>query len=241
MCEIIGGEAPHVHRAEGLAVEDDMAFAIGGVVAIDDTVRFAGDVQVLDYVGEVHVLVVEADAAGYAAGLAEGVLQLETDDAIGALAVLVFTEPVAQDAEGILAVIVVAVDDGERLLDDILGHQHGVGGTPGFLALRVEDIALGNLVQFLGHEDELQRRAVDAFDILVFGPDGLLHLLTEILADDIDDLAESGLDGIINRIVDDGFSVGADAIHLFESSIAAAHSGGQDKQSRFHGISFSFC
>ena len=46
----------------------------------------------------------------------------------------------------------------------------------------------------------------------------------EIFSDDIDDLAESGLNGVVNRIIYNSLTGRAKSIHLFESTIAAAHS-----------------
>ena len=63
---------------------------------------------------------------------------------------------------------------------------------------------------------------------------GFLELLEEVLADDIDDAAETGLHGVINGIIDDGLAIGAQAVHLLEAAIAAAHACGEDEKSRFH-------
>ena len=210
-------------------------FARGGIVARDDAVGALDDVEVLHDVGQVPGGVIVADAAGHAAGLAQRVVQLEAHDGIDALRVLVGKAPVGRDAEGLLAIVVVAVDHEEGLVDDLGGHQHGVGGTPGFLALGVErQEAGGNLVQLLGHEDELQRGAVRALDVAVFARDGLLELLEEILADDVNDFAETGLHGVVDGIVNDGFAVRTDAVHLLESAVAAAHAGGEDEKCGFH-------
>ncbi len=142
--------------------------------------------------------------------------------------------PVAEDAEGLLPVEVVTVDDGERLVDDVLGHQDRMGGAPGLHAFGVEGEAGGDLVQLLGDEDEFQGLAVHGLHAGVLGLDRLFHVGLKGLPDDIDDFAESGFHGIVDGIVDDGFTVGAEAVHLLESAIAAAHAGSQDKKGRFH-------
>ena len=123
-------------------------------------------------------------------------------------------------------------------MDDVLRHQDGVGGAPGLHALGIEREAGGDLVQLLGDEDELEGFSVDGLDTGVLGLDGLLHIGLEGLADDIDDLAETGFHGVVDGIVDDGFSVGAEAVHLLESAVAAAHAGGQDEKGRFHSLYF---
>ena len=103
-----------------------------------------------------------------------------------------------------------------------------MGGAPGFLALGIEGEFRGDLVQFLSHEDELQRSTVDAFDIgILFGYQGL-HVLEEVFADYVHNLSEAGLYGIVYGIIDNGFTGGAEAVHLLESAIAAAHAGSKN-------------
>ena len=105
---------------------------------------------------------------------------------------------------------------------------------PGLLALRIEREAGRDLVEFLRHEDELERGTVGALDVAVFLCHGFLELLEEVLADDIDDPAETGLYGVVDGIVDDGLAIGAQSVHLLEAAIAAAHACGEDEKSRFH-------
>ena len=81
-----------------------------------------------------------------------------------------------------------------------------MGCAPRLLSVRVQSEPGRNLCQFLSHELELKRLSVNAFHIAVLLLDKLLHLLLEVLADDVHDLSESGLYGIIYRIIDDGFS-----------------------------------
>ena len=64
----------------------------------------------------------------------------------------------------------------------------------------------------------------------------MLECLGEIPADDEDHPAEPGANGIIDRVVEHGLTVGAHRIHLFEAAITAAHSGGKDDKGRLHGI-----
>ena len=106
--------------------------------------------------------------------------------------------------------------------------------APRLLALRVEGEPLRNLVELLGDEDELQRRAVNTLYIAVLLLDSLLENIQKILPDYIDNLAETGLNGVINRIVDYGFIVGTEPVHLLESAVAAAHTGSENQKSRFH-------
>ena len=111
-----------------------------------------------------------------------------------------------------------------------------MGGAPGLHALGIEREAGGNLVQFLGDEDELEGFPVDGLDTGVLGLHGLFHVGFEGFADDVDDFAEAGFHGVVDGIVDDGFAVGAEAVHLLEPAIAAAHAGGEDEKGRFHSV-----
>ena len=109
-----------------------------------------------------------------------------------------------------------------------------MGGSPRFLALRVEGEAFRNLVEFLSHKLEFERGAVNTFHVAVFLFDNLLHLSFEVFSYDIDNLSETCLNSIINRVIDDGFTIWTEAVHLFESAIAAAHSGSKNKKCWFH-------
>ncbi len=119
-------------------------------------------------------------------------------------------------------------------MNDVLGHKHGVVGPPRLHALGIEGESCRNLVEFLNHEVELERRAVEAFHVAVPFRDVFLEVLKEIFPDDIHDLSESGLHGVIDRIVDDCLAVRAESVHLLKSAVTAAHSGCKYKKCRFH-------
>ena len=53
----------------------------------------------------------------------------------------------------------------------------------------------------------------------------LAEVFLEVLANDKDQLAETGVDGIINGVVHDCFTIGAQTVHLLQASITAAHTG----------------
>ena len=142
--------------------------------------------------------------------------------------------PVAKYPEGFLAIEVVAVDDCERLVDNILCHEHGVGSAPGFHPFGIDIVSGRDLVQFLGYEHEFQGLAVDGLDVAVLCLDMFFHVGLEVFAHNVYDFAESCFHCVVDGIVDYGFTVGAEAVHLFEPAVAAAHSGCEDKKCRFH-------
>ena len=133
--------------------------------------------------------------------------------------------PVSQNFERLLAVKIVPVDDGKRLLDYLCGHEHGVGCAPGLYTLLRHGEGSGNLVQFLRYEDKLERLPVHGFYSGIFFLNRRFHLIFERLADNVHHFAKTGLHGVVNAIINNGFSVRAQAVHLLEAAIAAAHSG----------------
>ena len=81
--------------------------------------------------------------------------------------------------------------------------------------------ALGQCVEAL--EAQLCRHVT-----LILAQYFLAEILLKVFADDEDNLAESGLDGIVDRVVHYGLAVGAESVELLEPSVAAAHAGGQE-------------
>ena len=77
------------------------------------------------------LLVVGADATGNGAVLAQGVAHTEAYHSILVLrTVLQPSKELSDLHEGIAAVEVVAVDDAERLFNNVLAHEHGVVRAP---------------------------------------------------------------------------------------------------------------
>ena len=106
--------------------------------------------------------------------------------------------------------------------------------SPWLLALRVESELRRDLEEFLGYKLEFKRLSVNAFYIAVLCLDHLFHLLLEVFANDIYYFTEAGLNCVIDRIVDDSLSVWTESVHLFQSTVAASHSGCKYQKCRFH-------
>ena len=115
-----------------------MRLARDRVVTVDFGVLLSSDIDKLHDAGKVPVLSVVADATGDSSVFREGVVELEADDRADTLAVLMSFEPTGDGLEGLFAVEVVTIDDGERLVDNILGHQNRMRCSPRFLTLRIE-------------------------------------------------------------------------------------------------------
>ena len=90
--------------------------------------------------------------------------------------------------------------------------------TPRFLAAFGADKAFGQFVNRL--EDQFARDVT-----LIFRDNLLTEILFKILADYEDQFAESGLDGIVDGVVHDGFTMRSQTVKLFQTSVTAAHTG----------------
>ena len=102
--------------------------------------------------------------------------------------------------KGVASVEVVAVDDTEGLFDNVLAHEHGMVRSPWLLAAFGYGKALRQSIEcleaeFAGHLS------------LVLGKYLCAELLFKVLTDDPYDLAESGLYGIVDRVVHDCLTV----------------------------------
>ena len=167
-------------------------------------------------------------AAAYRTAVREGVAHAEAHHRIAAGAA--FGErrkEFAHHLEGIAIVEVVAVEHGEGFFDHILSHHHGVVRTPGLLAVGGAGETFGKCVERL--EDEFAGDLV-----LVFGEDDLAEIVFEVFADYKYELTEACVDGVVDRVVHDGLSLGAERVELFEATIAAAHTGSKQEKSGFH-------
>ncbi len=204
------------------------------VVAINFPVGFLANVHVLCHSGKVLGCIVVAYASGDFSILGEGVVKLEAHYAAYSFRVFMCLKPVGNGLERIFSVEVVAIDDCEWLVYDIFCHEHGVSRPPRFLSFRVQRVFGWNLVELLNHEIELQRGAVRAFHARVFLPHCFFELILEILPDYVDNLSESSINCIEDRVIDDSLSARAEAVHLFQSAVTAAHSSSQNEKCRFH-------
>ena len=171
-----------------------------------------------------------AYAAAYGAAFAQRVAYAEAHHGILARAALrELAEELAHYLERVAAVEVVAVDDGKGFLNDVLAHHHGMVRAPRLFAAFGHSEALGQFVQRLEHHFHRQV-------VLILADNLLAEIVLKILADDKHQFAETGLDGIVDGIVHNRFAVGAQTVHLLQTTIAAAHAGSKQKQCRFHTV-----
>ena len=172
-----------------------------------------------------------ANAAIDGAVIGKGVDNLVTDESEVSLVILrrIAGEEAGRLLIGIGTIEVVGIDNRKGAVDFIARGEDSVGGSPGFLASLGNGVARGKVVEFLV--------SVGDFDLTgELGPDGGLEGFGEVLADDENDLGESGADGVKNRVVQNGFAIGAHRVHLFQTTVTAAHTGGENNECRriFH-------
>ena len=143
----------------------------------------------------------------------------ETNHTIVALAVTRTAEFLGYHLKSIAAIEVVGIDDGKRLIDHTLAHKNRVVRTPRLCTVGRAGKSFRQSVGRLKHD--LHRHMT-----LIFGNDLFTKILLEILSDDKHYFSESRFNGIIDRVVHDGFSIGAKRIKLLETSVPATHAGG---------------
>jgi len=220
--EYIGVEAPEIHGYKAFFAKG-VALAVVAEVS-GPTIGLALDFEAFVDLGEQALLV----GGGYApidgAVFGEGIAQDIADHGEGRGGT-VFAQEAGHSVEGVGAVVVVGIDDGEGLLYRGAGYQHGVGGAPGFFAEFGIDARRHKAVFFLEHV--CYRNA--AFEAIA---DFFFKRGFDVFANNKDYFAEAGADGVVDGILYDGFLVGAYAVYLLEAAIAAAHAGGEDNETR---------
>src|SRR5207302_9182190 len=124
----------------------------------------------------------------------------------------------AQDLEGPPAVEVVGVDGAEVPFDLGTGGEHRVPGAPGLLA------TAGELLLGIAHGDVADRSPLDVVrDRLAAG-----------LRDHEHDLVEAGAHPVVDGVVEQRLTGGAQLGHLLHAAEARADPGGEDDESCAH-------
>ena len=137
--------------------------------------------------------------------------------------------------EGLLAVVVVGVDDGEGSPHLLPGAQHRLARAPG-LAPALGQRA-GDVVERL--EGVAHRHAQPGAHRLDAVADGRAEVRLDVPAYDEHHAVEARLDGVVDRVVHDDVAVVVHTGQLLDAPAeAAADARGHDEQRRFHIISF---
>ena len=192
-----------------------------------DAVGVSLDAGVLGDAAEGAVLVEGADAPGHAAVLRDGVPEQVAHHAVVVdLAVGVGGKIVVDDLEGLRAVVIVRIDDGEGAVKIGLCRQHGVAGAPWLDAALGDGVALGQLIQLLERILHVHRLG----DPLA---DGGFEGVLDFVLDNKDDRLKACAAGVVQGIVHDDLTAGPHRVDLLHPAVAAAHAGRHDHQNRF--------
>ena len=95
--------------------------------------------------------------------------------------------------------------------------------------------AFGN-VEALGQGIKALETELTGYVSLILGEDLGTELFLEIFADDPYNLAESGLDGIVDTIVHDGLAVRTQTVELLQAAVTATHTCCKQKKRWFHNV-----
>ena len=223
--KIPGSKAEEVHGNQGVVRQGDPGGIAGEI--LDDAVRVPLDLVGLDHLGQEAFAVPPADAAGHRPVFGDGVFQVIGHHRSGGLLPGHPVQAVCHSNEGVLAVIIVRVDDGKGLVDDVLGAVDGVDGAVGLRPVFGGDKAVRQAVVFL----------VGVVGFYLLGDlvaDHLPEHLVHAPADHEHHLVKAGADGVMDGILHQNFPARADVVDLLVAPVAGAQTGGHDQQCRFH-------
>ena len=124
--------------------------------------------------------------------------------------------------EAVAAIIVVAIDNGKRFVDYVLTHHQCMVGAPGFCTFRRASKSFGECIQRLEHH-------FGGNMIFVFREHFGTEIFFKVFSNNEHHLSESTFNGIVDRVVHDGFTVWSQPVELFQSAITAPHTGGKNE------------
>ena len=219
--EIVGCEAPHVHGNGNVFSANGHPLAL--LVLVADFTVDTHDFRALNHVRQVTLVVLAAHATSHGTVLRQCIADAETYHGIVVLRTFgQLAQELADGHKGVTVVEIIAVDHTEGLTDSILTHQHSVVCSPRFHTAFGTLEAFGQIIQCL--ENQFTRDMS-----FVLADDFVAEILFKILADHKDQFAETGLNGVIDRIVHNRFAVRAQAVQLLQTAITASHACGQKK------------
>ena len=144
MLEVVGREAPHIHRDRRVLCE--YLFLTSLIGESDLPICTACNRGALDDPREESLVIDLADTACYRTAFAERITHTIAYHAVLIRAVGEATELVGQGCEAMTAVEVIGIDHRKRLVDDLSGHHHSVVRSPRFLTAFGYGEAFGQLV-----------------------------------------------------------------------------------------------
>ena len=125
--------------------------------------------------------------------------------------------------ERIRAIEVIRIDRGKRCSDRLARAPDGVCGAPWLGSPSRGNESSGQIVELLESVGHGQFSGVARTNFVT-------EVFFDFAADEENHAVESGPDGIVHGVVEEGLAGGSDGVELFESAIAGAHTGGEDEK-----------
>ena len=132
-----------------------------------------------------------------------------------------FTDVTMCDREGIIGPDYPNLNWMQQEMTKVTNLSHKTGTLAD--ALKGADIFVGVSAPNIVSKEMVSSMNSDAILFAMANP------TPEIFPDDVYDLAEACLHSIVNGIVNDCFTIRTETVHLFQSAVAAAHSGSKYK------------
>ena len=159
--------------------------------------------------------------------LADGVFQIVAHHA-GVLFGSKLFQMVHHGLEGAGAIVIICVDDGEGLVDQVLGRQNSLHRAQGFGTLGGDGAARRQIAKLLEGVFHLH----SAFDHVAHQ---FAEAVLKVMFDDEYDLVEPRLHGIVDGVEHQHLVMRTHAVNLLVSAVTRAHTGGHDNKRRvFH-------
>ena len=142
-------------------------------------------------------------------------------------------KPAIELAVRFLAVVVIGIDDDERLSEQLPGRQNRLTGAPGLFPVCGHLEAGGNVLHILECIMNLYIQASAQRLNPVANPAAEVRL--NVLADDKNQLVESSFNGIVDGVVHDDFIIQAHRLQLLDAAAEPrANPGCHNQQCCFH-------
>ncbi len=125
--------------------------------------------------------------------------------------------------KSVASVEIVSIQRGKRFVDGIFGTPNRVGGTPGFFPFN-----RGHTSRQFIHILKTIYGFYQAFSIFTYK---ILKFFCETFPDDENNFIETGMNGIVNGIMQQCFFVRTERGDLFQTTEAGTHACGHDKKS----------
>ena len=207
MSEVIGRKTEHVHRYRS-RIGQRAEFAL--LILVFDYPIDTFDRGTLNHRGEVVIGIHFTNRTRDSTVIRQRLLYLVSDHTVVVGLACHRAQIVANGLVSLPTIEVIGIDHREGTVDNVGSHHHRMVGSPGFYTISRNGKAFRKFVQLLEYKIYLNLATK------TFGSKNFTKFLFKKVTDNKYDLAESGTNSIVDRIVDNSLAAGADTVHLFE-------------------------